>query len=139
MLTALLLTMIAFGGKAQVSMKINATQIQLISFSDSGATSLNGSRESRPASSITVKMMFDQGVNTWHQNFLNGQNLPQVQFLFTSRNTNPNTPKYTVQAEQVVITGFKIYTLDNNPNLYAEMVLSARSVAYTYSSANTTH
>jgi len=140
MLTALALTMIAFGGKAQVSMKYNATQIQLISYSESSDVSLNASRqESRSANTITVKMVFDQTVNSLHQTYLNGATLAQVQFLFTPKNPNPNAPKYTVQADMAVISGFKVYTLDNNPSLYAEITLTARQVAYMYSAGNATH
>ena len=150
LLAVLVLTLAASGLQAQVYMKVSAStgnspsnnkNIQLISFRDSGSnavvTNSGRSQGGRAATEITVKMVFDPAVEDFRNDFAEGRTIADVQFQFMGRNGNANVLKYTVGIKGAVITGFKLFTLDNNPTLYEEVRYAFQTATYTPAAGNT--
>jgi type VI protein secretion system component Hcp len=84
---------------------------------------------------FTARIPFDGSTEQLQKEFESGRRMGNVVLTFAGRGNyanNANTAKFTIMVQDPVASGMKLYTTDNNPNLFVELTFTGTSVHYSY-------
>jgi type VI protein secretion system component Hcp len=84
---------------------------------------------------FTTRIPFGASTQQLQKVFESGQRMGKVVLTYAGRNnnaTNASAPKFEIMVSDPVVSSLKLYTIENNPNLYVEVTFTGTSVQYSY-------
>ena len=84
---------------------------------------------------FTTRIPFDASTEQLQRLFESGKRMGKVELTYAGRGSNANNanaPKFAITVSDPVVSGLKLYTMDNNPTLYVELTFTGTSVQYSY-------
>jgi type VI protein secretion system component Hcp len=86
---------------------------------------------------FTTRIPFDATTQQLQRMFESGKSMGKVVLTYAGRGNNANNanaPKFEIMVSEPIVSSLKLYTIENNPNLYVELTFTGTSIQYSYPS-----